>query len=220
MTIVYVQAGKEIPGDSWVGYVTASGHEVTTQPVNMTPQQMTLSGVTTVQQAPRPDEFYGPVAPDPNNPGQWIQTLYPPVELKPKLEQYSADRRHGYETGGVMIHPPTGGDYAASTTRDDRAVVDSAGAFLAQPANAGALATIKLMRIKTVNPPVYGNVLFVKGDVAKVREVLSAINKWSELCFAQENTLFTSIEAGSTTTKEQIDAAYLAMRTSAFPVAP
>ena len=220
MTTIYVKGGQEIPGDSWVAWTNASGQDVTTQPINMTPAQMTRASVTTVQEAPKPDEFYGPVVKDPNNPGQWIQTPYTAAEMKPRLEDYSSGRRLFYETGGVIFHSViSSADIAASTTRDDRSVLESAYTFL-QVAAPGTTATIKLMRVQTVTPPVYGSVLFVKADLARVTETKSATNKWSDLCFTQEHTLFDQIEAGTITTKEPIDAAYLTMQQGAFPVVP
>ena len=183
----------------------------------------TKTTVHTVLQDPPPanlDPFYGPVILDPANPGHWIQQPYTPAEMKPRLEDYSSVTRLFYETSGVMIHPAAGtGDYAASTTRDDRLVVESAFTFL-KDAPPGTMATLKLMRIKTVSPPAYGSVLFAKSNLARVTEVKTAVDKWSDLCFTQEHTLFDQIEAGTITTKDQIDAAYLATQQGAFPIAP
>lgn len=220
MTDIYVKGGVEIPGDSWVLWTNAAGDQLTTQPINMTTVQMSRAGVTVVQQDPMPDPFYGPVVKDPNNPGKWVQTLYTPAELKPRLEDYSSGVRYVYEVGSIIIHPPTGGDYASLTTRDSRTILHNAFTYLKDGSDVGGTVTIKLMRVKTTNPPAYGNALFVPSDLAKVTDVLNAVNKWSDLCFATEKDIFDQIEAATIITKEPIDAAYLNMRTAAFPISP
>src|SRR5215831_17454923 len=120
MTTIYVHKGKEVSADAWIGYADAVGNEVQTQPMHMSPQQMTLAGVTTVEQDPMPDEFYGPVVADPNNPGKWIQTPYSEEEMKPRLADYSAQQRLMHETSGQIIE---GGGYAMPTSREVRAMV-------------------------------------------------------------------------------------------------
>ena len=215
MTTIYVQNGVEIPGDSWVKWTTGAGQAVETQPINMTTTQMARAGVSTVQEDPMPDPFYGPVAKDPANPGKWIQTPYTTAEMKPRLEDYSAQIRVNYETGSIVIQPTTGSLYGAPTTRDVRSMVTNGLTYL----NAGATTvTVKLMRVQTTNPPVYGSTLFVPGDLARVTEVSNAMNKWTDLCVAQEQTLFNAIEAGTTTTKDAIDSAYLTLQQTNFPI--
>jgi hypothetical protein len=218
MTTIYVQNGAEIPGDSWVKWTTGAGQAVETQPMNMTPAQMTTAGVTTVVEDPMPDPFYGPVAKDPANPGKWTQTLYTPTELMPKLTDYSASIRVNYETGSIIVHPPTGSDYGAPTTRDVRSMVTSGLGWI----NAGTVtsATVKVMRVKTTSPPTYGDELFIRANAAAMTVLSNAMNKWTDLCVAQESTLASQINAGTITTKDQIDSAYLTMQQSNFPVAP
>lgn len=217
-TLVYVKDGKEIPGDSWVTWVSGAGAELQTQPINMTTVQMGRAGVTTVQEDPMPDPFYGPVIKDPNNPGKWIQTPYTPDEMKLRLETYSANVRGGYEVGSIIVHPPTGSDYGASTSRDDRSIYNNTFNWL--QGGGASTATAKVMRVKTLSPPAYGSVLFVQADITKMAEINNAVSKWSDLCFATEHDLFNQIEAGTLTTKDAIDAAYLSMRDSNFPITP
>ena len=217
MVDVYVKGGVEIPGDSWVLWTNAAGDQLTTQPINMTTVQMSRAGVTVVQQDPMPDPFYGPVVKDPNNPGKWVQTLYTPAELKPMLEGYSASVRSMYETGSIIVQS-IDGDYGAPTTRGDRTIFHNAFTHLKDGSGVNGTVTVKLMRVKTVDPPAYGNVLYVQANLAKATEVLNATNTWSNICFTTEHNLFGQIEAGTVTTKEQIDATYLTMRVDAFPV--
>lgn len=187
MIDVYVKDGKEIQGDSWVVYVlSVGGHEVQTQPMNMTTEQMSDAGVTVVQQDPIPDTFYGPVTKDPDNPGKWIQTLYTPEELKPKLKDHSATARYNKEVGGTIID-----SYQHATDRITQSQFDAARMHAQN--NAGFSFSWK------------SPTGFVQLGTSQLEHISNEIVSHVEKCFTLERDCHVEIDAGRITTKEQID---------------
>jgi hypothetical protein len=162
---------------------------------------------------PKPDEFYGIVEPDPNSPGKWLFTPYPPEEMRPRLEEFSASVRLDYEIGGQVIHDPAG-DFGVPTARDIRPMVTNALQLI--QSGSATTARLKAMRIKSLDPLQWGTVQWMSADLNKVIEISNQMNQYLDLVIRTENDLFNQIEVGTTTTKEQIEAAYKAMRDSAF----
>jgi hypothetical protein len=200
-TIVYVKDGKEIPGDAWVEFIDPEHGTLTGQPVNMTPSQMTLAGVTTAELQPIPDEFYGPVQKDPDNPGQWIQTPYPPEEMQIRLHDYSAMIRSKIENGGMMLSDSS---HATPSTRDVRAMYTT-GSHNAGKKNEMNM-TAKLYPIVDGMPSSVP--VFKKLSKKEIDQMDTDLMQFTESCFNIEANTSVAITAGATTTKEQIEAAY------------
>jgi hypothetical protein len=202
--IVYVKDGKEIAGDAWIEYDDPAAGTLSCQPMNMTPSQMTAAGVTVVPQQPMPDEFYGPVEKDPDNPGGWIQTPYPPEEMQVRLHDYSAGIRSGIENGGMVM---TGGDYVTPSTRDIRAM------YTTGSHNAGKndkSLTVKVYAIVDGIPS--DTPTFMKMSKKNLDQMETDLTEFADQCFAVEASTGSEITAGTITTKDEIDAAYAPMK--------
>ena len=199
--IVYVKGGKEIPGDVYVTY-----GQIATQPMYMTPDQMTAARVTTAPLQPMPDPFYGPVEKDPANPGGWVQTLYAPDELKLRLRDFSTGMRWPIETGGLLL---SGGAFATSSARDTRAAYNTGSVNMAADATLTAL-TVKLY-------PVAGGAMssvasFTNMDKATVDQTNKLLTRLANACLSTESAIAVDIDGGTITTKEQIVPRYNSLK--------
>lgn len=204
MSIVYVKDGKEIPGDSWVPFEHPDAGSVTCQPVNMTANQMTLAGVTTAPLQPVPDEFYGPVVKDPENPGGWIQSPYPPEEMQLRLHDYSAQIRAGVEMGGMLV---LNGAYATASTRDVRAM------YTTGSHNASKKDITLTSKVYAVVDGIPANTpTFVKMSKKELDQTDTDLMEFADNCFATEADVSNLIVDGTITTKEEIEATYAPLK--------
>jgi hypothetical protein len=204
MAIVYVKDGKEISGDVWIEYEDPAAGIVACQPMNMTPSQMTMAGVTIAPVQPMPDEFYGPVMSDPDNPGGWIQTPYSPEEMQVRLHEYSATTRSGIENGGMVM---SGDDYVTPSTRDVRAM------YTTGSHNAGKKdknLTVKVYAIVDGIPS--DTPTFMKMSKQNLDQMETDLTDFTDQCFAVEASTGNEIMTGHITTKEEIDAAYAPLK--------
>ena len=159
-----------------------------------TPDERAAIGITEVAEAPRPDDFYASVVADPVNHGQWIVTPYTPEEMKPRLEQYSRQQREVRVNAGVE-HTVGGEPMVIPTDAQTRDVFFNYRIIQDRP---GA---------PVVTPHDFGS------KVVKLTEnqLLAIEQKMENRVYDSLTTqldLQASIAAGTTTTKEQIDAAY------------
>jgi hypothetical protein len=161
------------------------------------PADKAAIGVTEVVEEPRPDDFYASVAADPVNHGQWIVTPYTPEEMKPRLEAYSREKRTQRGAAGVE-HVIDGETVLLPTDERTREVFFSYRIIQERPA-----------------PPI--NTLHDIGTkviTMTEAELLAVEQKMEDRvqgCLLTQLDLQTSIDAGTTTTKEQIDQAYAAV---------
>jgi len=161
------------------------------------PADKAAIGMTEVIEQPRPDDFYASVAADPVNHGQWIVTPYTAEEMKPRLEQYSREKRIQREHAGVE-HTVGADTFQIPTDKATREVFFNYRIIQERPA--GPIMT----------PYDFGT------KVASLSEgtLLDIEQKMEDRvhgCLITQLNLQASIAAGTTTTKEQIDAAYAAV---------
>jgi hypothetical protein len=199
--IVYVKDGKEIPSDAWIEYNDPSAGILSCQPMNMTPDQMLLAEVTIASLQPMPDEFYGPVQKDPDNPGHWIQTPYPPDEMQVRLHDHSTSIRMGIENGGMVL---AGGSQVTPSTRDVRAMYNTGSVNAA--ADPTLRLTVKLYQL--VDGVLSRTPAFIQMGKTQLDRINRDLTNFAESCFATEANVANLIVAGTITTKEEIEGAY------------
>jgi hypothetical protein len=166
----------------------------------MSSHQMGLADVTTAPLQPMPDDFYGMVQKDPDNPGGWIQTPYPPDEMQLRLLDYSAQVRSGIENGGMMLPD---GTHATPSTHDVRSMYTTGSHNAAKK---DITFTAKIYAVVDGIPssmPTY-----VKMKKKEIDQMDTDLTDFTERCFNIEADTSEAITAGATTTKEQIHAAY------------
>lgn len=159
------------------------------------------AGIVWHDDQPRPDDFYQYVYPDPAHPWQWLSTPYTPAEMKPRLKDYSRQAREHRELAGVT-HTVLGKSRLIPTDPATRAVFFDYRVVIARPG--------------PTPPTNYDFKGDAGGEVVTVPEaqVLAIEQKMEDRisgCADVQLTLQAQIEAGTITTKVQIDAAYLAV---------
>jgi hypothetical protein len=209
---VYVKDGKEISPQEWIEYVDPLvASTLSCQPMFMTAYQMALAAVTTTVEQPMPDEFYGPVQKDPNNPGGWIQTPHSPEEMQARLHDYSASIRSSIEIGGMVM----ANGLATPTTRDVRAMYTT-GSHNSNKKE--LLLTAKLYPIVDGMPSSVP--IFVKMSKKELDQMDMDLTEFADQCIVVEASTSDQIRAGTITTKEEIAAAYESLRQRSPRMAP
>jgi len=162
-----------------------------------TPAEQAAAGITWQDDQPRPDDFYAYVYPDPAAPWQWLTTPYTADEMKPRLEQYSRQKREQRENAGVeqVIGPQTYTIPSDISTRrsffDLRVIHERPAAPSARPCDFGS--TVLMLSQPTL--------LAIEQKMED--RVLN--------CVTTQLNLQDGIQSGTVTTKEQIDTAYAAV---------
>jgi hypothetical protein len=210
---VYVKDGKEISPHAWIAYFDPMlAGTLSCQPMNMTADQMDLAAVTTTVEQPMPDEFYGPVQKDPDNPGHWIQTPHSPQEMQVRLHDYSAQIRSNMENGGMML---ADGLHATPSTRDVRAMYTTG----SHNSNKKELnLTTKIYAIVDGMPSSVPT--FVKMSKKELDQIDIDLTEFADQCIVIEANTSDQIRAGTITTKEEIAAAYESLRQRSPRMAP
>lgn len=180
-------------------------HEGTNYPANWirlaTPEEKEAIGLTEIVEEPKPDEFYNLVLADPVNHGQWIVTPYPPEQMKSRLAQYSRQQR-GYREMAGIEHTVAGKVRLIPTDPATRSTFFDMRVVIARPG--------------PTPPTVYDFRGMDGGEVVTVPEaqVLLIEQKMEDRvsgCAQAQLELQVQINAGTVTTKEEIDAAYAAV---------
>ena len=162
-----------------------------------TPAEKAAIGMTEVVEQPRPDDFYQGVVADPVNHGQWIVTPYTAAEMKPKLEAYSRQARINRELAGVT-HTIGAEVVTIPTDQATRDVFFSYRIIQERPA------------APITTPYDFGTKVVALSEGALL-DIEQRMEDRVHDCLVTQLNLQASITAGTTTTKEQIDAAYAAV---------
>jgi hypothetical protein len=161
------------------------------------PSERAAIGITEVVEAPKPDEFYAAVAPDPANPGQWLSFPYNADQMKVRLKDYSRGKRD--QRAGAGVSHAIGADTFMIPT--DVATRDVFFSYRIIQERPGA---------PTTTPYDFGTKV-----IALTEPQLLAIEQQMEDrihgCLTTQLNLQAQIEGGTVTVKEQIDAAYAAV---------
>jgi hypothetical protein len=196
---MYVLNGQPIAPD------TPFAHDGVNYPSNWialsSPEEKEAIGLTEVDEEPKPDEFYNLVLADPDNPGQWVVTPFTPEEMKPRLAQYSRMQRDYRELAGIE-HMVAGKVRLIPTDPATRSTFFDFRVVISRPG--------------PVPPTVYDFRGMDGGEVVTVPEaqVLAIEQKMEDRisgCAQTQLDLQVQINAGTVTTKEEIDAAYAAV---------
>jgi hypothetical protein len=210
--VVYVKDGREIAADAWVEFIDPQAGVLSCQPMNMTQMQMALAVVTVAPLQPMPDEFYGNVQKDPNNPGGWIFTPHSPEEMQLRLHDYSATIRSNIENGGMVL---ADGLHATATTRDVRSM------YTTGSHNSGKKQldlTSKIYAMVDGFPS--SKPTFVRMSKKELDQIDLDLTEFADQCIVVEASTSDKITAGTITTKEEIAAAYESLRKRSPKIAP
>jgi hypothetical protein len=154
-------------------------------------------GMTEIIQQPRPDDFHQAVSADPNNPGAWIVTPYTAEEMKPRLEDYSRQQRIIRENAGVT-HTIGADTFEIPTDAATREQFFNYRIIQERPA-------------PPINTPYDFGTKVVALSEGTLLDIEQKMEDRVRGCLVTQLNLQASITAGTTTTKEQIDAAYAAV---------
>ena len=162
-----------------------------------TPAERAAVGITEVVEQPKPDEFYNMVSADPAQPGYWIVTPYTPEQMKPRLEAYSRQKRIDRTNAGVT-HTIGAEVVTIPTDQATRDVFFSYRIIQERPA------------APITTPYDFGTKVVALSEGALL-DIEQRMEDRVHDCLVTQLNLQASITAGTTTMKEQIDAAYAAV---------
>ena len=152
-----------------------------------TPEEKQAIGLVEIVEQPRPDDRYGYVQEDPENPGQWIFTPFASDVLKQRLSDYIAQKRYAKEVGGVTVN-----DSKVATDRESQSKI--AGAYIYVQANPNEIINWK-----------QPDGTFVSLDATTVESLANAVGAFVQQCFTLEMSTNSQVNDGTITTFEAID---------------
>ena len=156
-----------------------------------TPAEREAIGAVEIVEQPRPDERYGYVNEDPANPGAWLFSPFPPEVMQPRLVDYARNKSWAIRSAGM----PYGEDKKIGLDADALAMINGM-ALMAQ-----------LDPQRTFNFDTGAGVVPMRATEAL--SFAGLVGAWVQGTFDKRTEVLAAIQAGTITTYEEVDAAFL-----------